>query len=196
MPRTPEQYQVIRQERKMQILASGLELFSREGYGHVSIASLAKHAGISKGLMYNYFQGKEELLRAIIEHGTEEITASFDPDHDGFLTTEEFKLFIRKTFQQIREHREYWTLFFGLLIQPNVKEILAQSALVDFIKAFFQIFIEYFQRRGFEDPRLELFHLAVLIEGMGVIMVYGDEMIEFGDDLFEKFEERIIKTYT
>ncbi len=196
MPRTPEQFKEIRKDRKEQIMKSALLLFAKEGYGHVSIASLAKHAGISKGLMYNYFESKEELLKSVIDFSMTEILDYFDPNKDGILTQDEFELFIRNTFRLMREEREFYTLFFGLIIQPNVIEHFKNSSVISFFQQYFVMFESYFREQGFEDPLLEVLNLSIIIEGMGMVMVFYDDLAELPKDLFAKFEERIISTYT
>jgi AcrR family transcriptional regulator len=196
MPRTPEQYKEIREGRKEQIMKSALLLFAKEGYGHVSIASLARHAGISKGLMYNYFDSKEELLKSVIDYSMTEILSYFDPNKDGILTTEEFELFIRNTFRLMREEREFYTMFFGLIVQPNVIEHFNSGSINSFFQQYFIMFETYFREQGFEDPLLEVLNLSILIEGMGMMMVFYDGLTELLPDHFDKFEERIISTYT
>jgi len=196
MPRTSEQYSQIRRERRVQIMNTALELFAKEGFGHVSIAMLAGKAGISKGLMYNYFSSKEELLKAIVKEGITEIRKSFDPNKDGRLTRDEFILFIRKTFKLMRDDREFWTTFFGLMMQPNVKVILKESAFVPFLNNYLDLFEAYFREQGFKDPMLEVFNLSVSIEGFGILMMYYDDLTDIPQDLYYKFEERIINTYT
>ena len=66
-PRSQQQFKEMRESRKQQIMDAALELFAREGYSHCSISKLAAHAGISKGLMYNYFDSKEDLFFAVFE---------------------------------------------------------------------------------------------------------------------------------
>ncbi len=196
MPRTKEQFEEIRISRKMQIMNAAMELFAKEGYGHVSIATLAKHAGISKGLLYNYFESKEDLLKEILNSGIEDIMEYFDQDHNGVLTQEEFIFFIRRTFQLMHENKEFWSRFFGIIIQPNVLPFLKESALMRFMDQYFSMFEEYFRTQGFKDPALEVMHLSVIIEGLGIMMIFYGSLTELPHKLFEKFEERIINTYT
>lgn len=196
MPRTPKQFEKIRESRREQIIHTALGLFSKEGYGHVSIASLAKHAGISKGLMYNYFESKEDLLKEVIEFSMTEILDYFDPNHDGVLTPDEFELFVRKTFQLMRDKREFYTKFFGLVVQPNVTEHFKSSSIIKFFGQYFAMFESYFKEQGFEDPMLEVLNLSIIIEGLGMMMVFYDDLTELPSDLFDKFENRIINTYT
>ncbi len=196
MPRTQEQNEQIRESRRKQIMETAMEMFAREGYGHVSISSLAKQAGISKGLMYNYFESKEQLLQEIIHAAIQEIMQYFDPNHDGVLTREEFALFIRKTFQLMHQDKEHWLKFFGLVIQPNVMQYLQNSAMVEGMDTFFEMFYLYFKQQGFEDPELEMLNLAVIIEGLGMVTIFYQKITEIPDLLLEKLEDRIIKMYT
>ncbi|HKK61743.1 MAG TPA: TetR/AcrR family transcriptional regulator [Bacteroidales bacterium] len=196
MPRTPAQIDEIRKKRKSHIMDIALDLFASEGYGHVSIAMLAKKAGISKGLMYNYFDSKEALLKALINKGIEEIMAFFDPNHDGVLTKDEFKLFVQKTFQILHEKRDYFMRFFGLMIQPNVKNLIRESGMMQYMVENLSVFEDYFRNQGFEDPAMEVFQFSVMIEGFGIMMLYYDDLAEFPGELFKKLENRIIELYT
>ena len=58
-PRTPQQFEEIREEKMTLIMDIALEHFANEGYHTTTINHIARHAGISKGLMYNYFESKE-----------------------------------------------------------------------------------------------------------------------------------------
>lgn len=195
-PRTKEQIEEIRENRKMQIMDSGLELFAKEGYGHVSIATLAKHAGISKGLLYNYFESKEALLKAILDSAIMQIMEFYDTKEEGKITEEEFILFIRKTFQLMHENKDLWSKLFGIIIQPNVLPFLKDSAINKFMNTYFETFETYFKEHGFEDPALEVLNLSVIIEGLGIMMIFYQGLADLPEELFKKFEDRIIKTYT
>ena len=64
-PRTKEQFDEIRTGSKARIMQAALEVFSEEGFDKASISKIAGRAGVSKGLMYNYFKSKEELIKTI-----------------------------------------------------------------------------------------------------------------------------------
>jgi len=56
----------MRQVSEQAIKQAALELFAHHGYHSTSISQIAKEANVSKGLVYNYFDSKEELLRHIV----------------------------------------------------------------------------------------------------------------------------------
>lgn len=64
--RTSEENERIRQLAKENIRTTAMELFMKQGYYATSISDVAKQAGISKGLLYNYIKGKEELLATMV----------------------------------------------------------------------------------------------------------------------------------
>lgn len=194
-PRTREQFEVIRESRRQQIMDAALQLFASEGYGHCSISMLASHAGISKGLMYNYFDSKEELLAAIIEQGLSEIMNLFDPDHDGVLESDELINFIRKVFAIMRNNQEFWILYFSVILQPRVKEHLKDKPIIRYMEQFTSMLMDYFDRKGFEDPYLEMLTLSALIEGIGVLMIYAYPAMKIPDEIIHKYENRIIDMY-
>lgn len=195
-PRTKEQFEEIRESRQLQIMGVALKLFAMEGYGHVSISRLASEAGISKGLMYNYFESKEALLVAIIEHGLTEFLDLFDPDHDGVLTSEELADFIRKIFAAIRQHQEYWILFISMILQPGVRELIKNNPVFAYYNRFTSSLMSYFEKKGFEDPVLEMVTLSSMIEGFGALLIYAYPSFDFPEELMTKYENRIIEMYT
>ncbi len=194
-PRTPEQFEEIRDSRRLQIMETALKLFATEGYGHSSISMLAKQAGISKGLMYNYFESKEALLAALIDHGMAEYVDLFDPNHDGILDSEELVDFVRKVFATMRTHQEFWIQFINVIMQPKVKELLKDTPIIQYIKQFMSMLLVYFEKKGFEDPYLEVVTFSAMIEGFGVLMIYADPAVTFPEELINKFEKRIIGMY-
>jgi AcrR family transcriptional regulator len=69
-----------RDERRAQLLAVGLRLFSTTPYESVAIDDIAREAGISKGLLYHYFGGKRELYVGVIEYAAAELLTAIVPD--------------------------------------------------------------------------------------------------------------------
>jgi AcrR family transcriptional regulator len=55
------------QLRRQQIIDAALKIFAEKGFSKTTIKDISEAAGTSQGLMYHYFEGKEELLTAVIE---------------------------------------------------------------------------------------------------------------------------------
>src|SRR4051794_30962972 len=56
-----------RGQRMQQIVAVAAELFGERGYDAVSLDDVAERLDVTKGSLYHYFSGKEELAGAAIE---------------------------------------------------------------------------------------------------------------------------------
>lgn len=56
--------------RRQQLLDAALDLFAEKGYENATIKDLAERCGVASGLVYHYFESKEDLLLAVFEkHG-------------------------------------------------------------------------------------------------------------------------------
>lgn len=59
-----EKQKQIHKQRRKQILDVAYTLFYKNGYSNTTVTDIAKTAGISKGLIYRYFNTKEDILFA------------------------------------------------------------------------------------------------------------------------------------
>lgn len=64
------------QRRSQQLLDAAARLMERSGSDAVSMQALAAEAGVSVGLIYRYFGGKNDLLLAVIVNVLEDFTAT------------------------------------------------------------------------------------------------------------------------
>jgi AcrR family transcriptional regulator len=59
-------------ERRRQLLERATALFATHGYDELSMAKLAREAGISKPLLYHYFPSKRDLFEAVLSQAADE----------------------------------------------------------------------------------------------------------------------------
>jgi len=69
-------------ERRRRLIDLGADLFTRFTYDELSMAKIAKAAGISKALLYHYFPSKEAYFLATLEGKVEELQQRTTPDPD------------------------------------------------------------------------------------------------------------------
>jgi AcrR family transcriptional regulator len=69
-------------ERRRQLLELGTELFARHSFGELSMARIAREAGISKALLYHYFPSKQVYFVATLQQAAEEVRRRTEPDPD------------------------------------------------------------------------------------------------------------------
>lgn len=188
-PRTEKQFEKIRAEKKRLIMSTALELFVNEGFYLTSISKIAQKAGISKGLLYNYFKSKEELIKEIIIQGLEDLFSTFDQDKDGILTEVEFESFINEMFNIIRENIHYWKLYFALMLQPQVLTLI-KGKLYEVLTAFMQTMEDYYRNKGETNPHIKARVFGGLLDGIGF-----HYMIDTENYPLEEVKQQIIETF-
>ncbi|WP_329252075.1 TetR/AcrR family transcriptional regulator [Actinoallomurus sp. NBC_01490] len=67
-------------QRREQLLRVGIELLGTQPVETLSVGTIARAAGVSKGLLYHYFHDREEFLVAVVWAATEELVAATEPD--------------------------------------------------------------------------------------------------------------------
>jgi AcrR family transcriptional regulator len=67
-------------ERRRQLLELGAQLFATHSFGELSMARIAREAGISKALLYHYFPSKQDFFVATLQQGAQEIARRTEPD--------------------------------------------------------------------------------------------------------------------
>jgi AcrR family transcriptional regulator len=70
------------EERRRQLLELGADLFAQHSYAELSMARIAREAGISKALLYHYFPSKQDYFVATLQQGAQEIARRTEPDPD------------------------------------------------------------------------------------------------------------------
>jgi AcrR family transcriptional regulator len=76
-----------RQERRVQLLESALQVFVAQGYHAAAMDDIAERAGVSKPVLYQHFPGKLELYLALLDASCDTIIdncrAALESTHDN-----------------------------------------------------------------------------------------------------------------
>ena len=77
--RPPPRARLVVDERRAQLLALGLSIFSEHSYDEVSIDDIAEAAGVSKGLLYHYFPTKRDFYIAALREAAKQLLEETKP---------------------------------------------------------------------------------------------------------------------
>ncbi|MEO3867705.1 TetR/AcrR family transcriptional regulator [Nonomuraea sp. B12E4] len=91
----------IEEARRAQIVASAVEVIAEVGFTHASLARIAKHAGISKGVISYHFGSKDELMEEVVARVYGSIGESVTRRMEGLRTATEM---VRTHLQTVAEH--------------------------------------------------------------------------------------------
>lgn len=166
MPRTKVQYEAIRKESRQKILDAALEVFARHGYYSASVSEIAKTAGISKGLMYNYFKSKEDMLNELMIGMMEALMCEYMPLKQGQkFTRDDIINFINVGIDLVLEKPQYWKLYFSVALQPDVMAIVFDK-MMEMGQPYMMAMIEYFRNKGVENPELTMRYFSAVMDGI------------------------------
>jgi len=192
LPKTKEQFEEIRNKSKAAIMKAALELFANNGFHNTSITQIAKTAGISKGLMYNYFKGKEDLLEAIIMSAYEENAEPFIEELNQPDTPKEhLRHIIDMMGNMLKNKLKHIKLLTALSFQEDAKKII-NSELLPKKDVMIQQFIHLFEEIGFQKAKEEAYLVGAMLDGVAMhYMTLGkeyplDEMLDFIKDKYCK----------
>jgi AcrR family transcriptional regulator len=168
MPRTPEENDRIRQASKEKIRAAAMELFIKQGYYATSISDIAKQAGISKGLLYNYYKGKEELLSEMVEARIKEVAEVMEEAFTLNTPREQLEHIINGAIDNIHQKPEVHRFYLHLQTQPESDEDLIKYShlIIEENARQFEFQCKIFESMGETDPRKRSLYFSSVLQGI------------------------------
>ncbi len=188
-PRTSKQFEDLREGKRRHILDAAIECFATKGYHAVSISELAKHAGISKGLMYNYFTSKDELLKTIFSEIMATILQIFNPSNLKEIDRKTLLEYFDRVFAHMESNLILWKMYMAIFSQPAVLQILATEIELASRQPFAMI-ERYFKKQGVKNPAVEVVFLSTIISG-----VTFEYLADPGNYPLKQIKKRIISLY-
>lgn len=165
-PRSKAQFNEIRESSSRKIMDASLELFGTIGYKSTTIAQIAEKAGVSKGLIYNYFDSKEALLKAMIadlsKEGEDMVEKSLSDD-----PKETLEMQIRMVFKWLRENEKQNRLLLSLVVQIDQFDFVHELAKTK-MNEYLAMLEELLKKINFPNHRTEARILATLFDGIGM----------------------------
>ncbi|MEH7475766.1 TetR/AcrR family transcriptional regulator [Priestia megaterium] len=168
MPRTPEENDRIRQASKEKIRAAAMELFMTQGYYATSISNIAKQAGISKGLLYNYYKGKEELLSEMVEARIREVIEVMEKAITLDTPDEQLKYIVNGAIDNVYKKPEVHRFYLHLQTQPVDDDDLIKYSkqLTQENARLFEMQCEIFERMEVKESRKRSLYFSSVLQGI------------------------------
>lgn len=150
-----------RAERHDLILEHATEVFGTRGYHNVSMDDVAEHAGISKALVYQHFQSKDDLYMAVLKSFMETLSEEVLPAWGQDLPpAERFWRGFVAFFTFIERNKQAWGVLYRDVVEIDdavVKGLHTLTAeMAQHIAAVFEAELENRE----VDPRLRRYSLV------------------------------------
>ncbi len=179
-----------RENSRIKIVNTALELFARNGYDRTPISMIAREANIAQGLMYRYFSGKEALLTEIITQRISDVESTFDVATNAS-PIEKLEEYINNVVRVIKSNRRFWALFYALRTQPFIQDLVGkefaelQAKIITTLETFFD-------PRDPEAQRNEALLLFSIVDGVCTSYVLAPDAAPYP---IEEIKEYIINKY-
>lgn len=164
MPRTKKQFEEMRVNSKLIIAETALRLFTTEGYHTTSISKIAKEAGVAIGLMYNYYESKEDLLLSIIDDNLQKmfkiIPLNLNTDSEDI----NIQKLIDSIIEVIMKEKDSWRLIISVMFQPDVAK-MADIKIYHAFSHYEELFEKYYINKGVTNPALSAQVLTNVLHG-------------------------------
>jgi TetR/AcrR family transcriptional regulator len=104
---------------KEALLLAGIDLFAEKGYASTSVREIVSLAGVTKPVLYYYFQNKEDLFRAILDWAAQELEAMLEEalKKPGSALERIVHLY-RRVYQGLMGHHQLFKLINHLFFGP------------------------------------------------------------------------------
>ncbi|MEP0755676.1 TetR/AcrR family transcriptional regulator [Trichocoleus sp. Lan] len=168
MPRTPAENERIRQATREQILKTAMDLFFTKGYHATSIEDIAKQAQISKGLLYHYFKGKEDVLAAMVDVRLNDLLVVMNAAVAKSTPAEQIRHIAEGALDDVRRQPEVFRFYLNLFTQPRLDPIVAkysQKLMHEQAKQF-EIQTQMFSELGVANPRQRSLYFSSTLQGI------------------------------
>jgi AcrR family transcriptional regulator len=126
---TPTRKRLPRAEREQRMLDAAEKVFASDSFQAASMEEIAKHSGITKAMLYQYFGSKEGLYEATIERGRADLfeklaaaVASAEPGRPRLVA------FLNGYFDYVEANRGSWWLLYGETSSGAVNAMRARNA--------------------------------------------------------------------
>jgi AcrR family transcriptional regulator len=112
------------EERRRRLLELGTTLFARHDYDALSMAAIAREAGISKALLYHYFPSKQAYFVATLEQKAAELAGRIAPD-PALAPAEQLAASLGAFLRWVEENGDaYAKLVRGAGAVPEVRDVM------------------------------------------------------------------------
>lgn len=173
MPRTPADNDRIRRTTIERILKTALSLFCKKGYHSTSIEDVAKQAQISKGLLYHYFKGKEEVLAALVDVRIDDVLVVMNAATTKPTPAAQIQHIVEGALEDVRRQPEVFRFYLNLFTQPKLDPIVAKYSqkLMDEQARQFQVQTKMFEHLGVESPQQRSLYFSSTLQG--IMLMYS-----------------------
>jgi len=161
------------EERRLQILAVAVSLFSNRGFRGTTTKEIAQAAGVSEAMVFRHFATKEELYAAILDHKACAGGEAFEPEKmtaDAIARKDDRAVFEALALEALKHHEHDPDFQRLLLYSALEKHELAEMFFDQFVRRVYQFLSAYIRERQREGALIEMDPAIIVRCLIGMVM--------------------------
>lgn len=165
---------VDKEQKRRDIALSCKDLVVEKGINNLSVAELAKEAGVGKGTIYEYYKNKDEIVFEIINILMQKHTQRLQHDIEVLTSTKEKIKRLSQFFYSEEEEdlREIYKEFISLsLTDPSHEMLSYQTEQMTHYYEWFKEIIQHGIDSGELKPEANELSMGLFVSGKGMFIV-------------------------
>ncbi len=161
------------EERRLQILAVAVGLFSNRGFRGTTTKEIAQAAGVSEAMVFRHFATKEELYAAILDHKACAGGEAFEPEKiaAAAIARKDDRGVFEALALEALTHHEHDPEFQRLLLYSALeKHELAEMFFDQFVRRVYMFLGGYIRERQAEGVFVEMDPALIVRSFIGMVM--------------------------
>lgn len=158
------------------ILKEILKLFSDRGIAKTTIDDIANECGISHGLIYHYFESKNEIIEVLNAVNLAKIVEDF-----GFFGKDisgSYKPIIEQTLFILTKYQDYWRFSFDVMLNNSWFSSSFNCIAETIDKPYQSVWFNYFSNVNIAHPELASLAVMSYIHGEMFNYLYKGQAID------------------
>ena len=157
MPRAAATNVAIREAARARILEGSIAVFSRKGFHAATMDDVAASAGVSKGLAYFYFKGKDELLSRALQERVAHLFETGQALDDDAPPGDRLAALVEGLLARVRREPDAFRLYLSMSLDKSLSgaAIRALRNLQGPLERYFEKARRIFEDLGSPDPALD-----------------------------------------
>ena len=187
-----------KEERQSQIMEAAMKVITRKGFSSARIDDIVNEAGLSKGAIYHYYEGKKDLFLALIDHWETQTFPDFysrnGKERSASDTLRDFSEEIIKVFKTRSYVFQVEVEFWSLANQDDEIRKRSQELYEKIINLFELVIIKGIREKEFieVDTRITAIYILSVFQGINWFCIFDDKKIN-AVNYIQKSIELIIK---
>ncbi len=195
MPRSKELSEKMRGKTREAILAASLELFATRGYSATTTEQIARKAGISKGLIFNHFATKQDILLAIFDEQFERIMPRFLTEGDDRPARDRLLAVIDRWLEFIKSDPLLVRLSLHLNLDDEYRRMIKSKKMVEYYEHFLSHMRATLRAAGSDQPELDTYLLMFVFDGIVANYTVAPELFPI-DTIKERLMQVLFSRWT